>query len=92
VLLAKFEKSDGFASIDPPFHAEPPDPGLVLYSGPGNNLNPTICGDTKKLAHGGHRVFLRTDAKGTKPAGVGSGVFTLPIQAYNAVVSGSTAG
>ena len=42
--------------------------------------------------NGGHRVFLRTDAKGTKPAGVGSGVFTLPIETYNAIVSGSTAG
>ena len=37
-------------------------------------------------------MFLRTDAKGTKPAGVGSGVFTLPIETYNAIVSGSTAG
>jgi hypothetical protein len=70
----------------------PPDPGLVLYSGPGNNVKKTICGDTTRLADGGHRVFLRTDAKGSKPAGVGSGVFTLPIETHNAIVSGSTGG
>ena len=86
---AKFEKSNGFASIDPHFHATPPDPGLVVYSGPGNNLKRTICGDTTKLANGGHRVFLRTDAKGSNPAGMGSGVFTLPIQTDNSITRGS---
>lgn len=82
-FMVKFEKADGFASIDPHFHADPPDEGLVLYRGLGNNQARLICADTTKLANGPHRVFLRTDAKGSSPAGMGSGAFALPIVTAN---------
>jgi hypothetical protein len=57
----------------------PPDEGCVLYRGAGNNSIREVCGDMSALVPGPHRVFLRTDAQGTSPAGMGSGVFTLPI-------------
>jgi hypothetical protein len=82
-FVVKFEKADGFASIDARFHASPPDEGLVLYRGPGQNVTRLVCGDTTRLANGPHRVFLRTDAKGNSPAGMGSGVFTVPIETAN---------
>jgi hypothetical protein len=78
-FTVKFERSKGFASIDPRFHAVPPDEGYVLYRGDGNNSIRELCGNMSALAPGPHRVFLRTDAQGTSPAGIGSGVFTLPI-------------
>jgi hypothetical protein len=78
-FTVKFERSKGFASVDPHFHAEPPDEGYVLYRGAGNNSIREVCGNMSALAPGPHRVFLRTDAQGTSPAGMGSGVFTLPI-------------
>ena len=76
---ANFEHGTGFASIDPRFHATPPDEGQVLYSGPGARLWRQICVDTTTLGEGWHRMFLMTEAEGTDPAGTGAGVFTLPF-------------
>jgi hypothetical protein len=69
-----------FASIDGNFHAG--DPGLVvLNSSTGGSKTITI--DTTKLSNGKHRLFVRTDKKGSSPAGVGSGAQALMFEVQN---------
>jgi hypothetical protein len=50
-----------FASLDPKFHATPPDPGTVLLDRAGPYKGPLTI-DTTLLANGPHKLFLRADA------------------------------
>jgi hypothetical protein len=43
----------------------------------------TITIDTTRLSNGPHRLFIQTQAHGTKPLGDGSGVMTLPFTVDN---------
>jgi hypothetical protein len=82
---AKFERAYGFASVDPAYHATPTvNEGTVIYNGVGGNVWRDLCLDTRTIANGPHRLFLRSDALGTQPKGKGSGVFTLPFNVANA--------
>jgi hypothetical protein len=47
-----------FASVDPHFHAVPEDRGRVLLDQPGPYRGP-LCVDTRALADGAHKLFLR---------------------------------
>ena len=82
-----FQSTNGFASIDPAFHAVPVNEGTVLYEGPGGSVWRTLTIDTvtMKLCNGPHKLFLRTD----RPiaSGTGSGVFLLPFEVRNPVDS-----
>jgi hypothetical protein len=75
----------GFVTVDPHFHADPVDAGMVIPTDRTTGWQ-VVHIDTTRLANGPHRLFLQTKAKGTKPAGSGSGVFTLPFTVDNPVV------
>jgi len=82
---ARFERAYGFASVDPAYHEVPPSEGtVIIYNGVGGNVWRDLCVDTRLLANGPHRLFLRSDALGAKPNGKGSGVFALPFVVANA--------
>jgi len=83
---ARFEDDRGFASIDPSFHAHPPNIGTVLYDDAGLNVWRSICLDTTTLTNGVHTLHLRTDDASTAPAPVGtaSGVYTIKFTVANA--------
>lgn len=81
-LSCKFDKQTAFASVDASFHANPPNPGTVLLDSSTGGTK-TITIDTTKLTNGLHRLFLRTDAKGTSPAGTGSGVQAFMFEVQN---------
>ena len=72
----------GFVSVDPHFHADPVDEGMVIPVDRTTGWQ-VVHVDTTRLANGPHRLFLQTRAKGAKPAGSGSGVFTLPFTVDN---------
>ena len=76
-----FQTAKGFASIDPAFHAVPPNIGTVLYDGPGGSTWRTLSIDTRLLSNGPHKLFLRTDA--STSSGTGSGVFLLEFAVQN---------
>jgi PKD repeat protein len=81
-LTCRFDRENAFASVDPSFHAVPPGPGaVVLDSGIGGVHVVTI--DTTTLTNGRHKLVLRTDAVGRKPAGIGSGVLVLSFEVQN---------
>lgn len=65
-----------FVTLDPDFHAVPVNQGRVLFNGaPGAR---TVCLPTDVT--GTHKLMVRTDVKGTAPAGTGPGVFVVPVQ------------
>lgn len=73
-----------FASIDPAFHAVPANPGRVLLDRVGAYKGPVTI-DTRLLANGPHKLFLRADAPcdgttgsncGLKPEGGSNNVST----------------
>ena len=83
-LHIKFEKPNGFVSIDPAFHAMPtPNLGRVLYDGPGSGTY-AITIDTTKLSDGPHKLFMRTDDPNViDPPGTASGILVLPFTVQN---------
>jgi hypothetical protein len=84
---ARFEDDRGFASVDPAFHADPPNIGTVLYDDVGLNVWRSICLDTTTLTNGVHTLHLRTDDAGTPPAppGTASGVYSIRFTVANTV-------
>lgn len=77
----RFDWAKGFASIDPSFHAVPPEIGTVLYDGAGGSTWRTLFIDTMQLTNGVHKLFLRTDAPTS--SGTGSGVFVVEFVVAN---------
>ena len=62
------------ARLDPDFHAGPPNPGTLLTSGAGE-FNGGLSIDTRTLANGSHKLFLRSvchdlDGRGSDLHGV----------------------
>lgn len=62
------------ARLDPDFHAGPPNPGTLLMSGAGE-FNGGLSIDTRTLANGSHKLFLRSvchdlDGRGSDLHGV----------------------
>lgn len=74
---------DDFLEVSVDAKAHGNDPGLVLYDGAGNNTQRTVQLDTRLLADGQHRLFIRTDDPDTSPKGVNSGVFVIPFTVDN---------
>lgn len=51
-----------FVSIDPSFHAKPPNIGRVVVDSPGAWATGTLTIDTTKLSKGMHKLFIRMDS------------------------------
>jgi hypothetical protein len=80
----KFEHERGVATIDPHFHASPPDPGVVVYDGPGSNTWRPVCIDTTGLINGPHKLHVRTEHTRTSaPAGTFAGALVVPFTVAN---------
>jgi hypothetical protein len=80
----KFEHERGIATVDPHFHASPPDPGLVMYSGPGSNSWRSVCIDTRRLGNGPHVLHARTEhARTSAPVGTFAGAFAVSFTVAN---------
>ncbi len=75
--------TSSFVSLDPAFHAMPPDEGTVLLDQAGPYKGPVTI-DTDRLSNGVHRLFIRAGAPcngagnncGTKPEGGNNNVAT----------------
>jgi hypothetical protein len=67
-----------FASVDPAFHAQPENRGLVLVDKAGTIDGPD-CVDTSRLSNGTHRLFFRADW-GPGPL---AGAFVVPFTVSN---------
>jgi chitodextrinase len=82
---ARFEDDRGFASVDPSFHAVPPNIGRVVYDDVGLNVWRPVCVDTTTLANGIHTLHLRTDdaSAAPNPVGTASGVYSIKFTVSN---------
>ena len=77
-----------FISIDPDFHADPPNPGTVLWdsAGPYGRASfgsAPIAIDTRTLANGVHKLHLRTSCRDNKLGSTNSGVTVVPFTVAN---------
>jgi hypothetical protein len=64
-VRAFFEKTTGFAWVDPNLHGNPPTKGMVVYEGTGGNGSEAnsvrdLVVDTTRLSDGWHRLLLGT--------------------------------
>ena len=77
-----------FISVDPDFHAVPPNPGRILWDAPGP-YGPERFGaaplsiDTRTLANGVHKLHLRTSCRDNKLGSTNSGVTVVPFTVAN---------
>lgn len=71
-----------FASIDPSFHADPADPGMVVLDQAGEFRNSRLSIDTTKLANGPHKLMLRANGT-TGFAGELWGAMVIPFTVDN---------
>jgi len=81
-IQCNFTRETAFASIDPSFHAVPPDLGMVVLDESTGGTK-TLLIDTTTLPNGEHKLFMRTSTVGVAPPGVGSGVLVLPFTVNN---------
>ena len=77
-----------FISIDPDFHADPPNRGTVLWDaagpyGPGPFGAAPISIDTRTLANGVHKLHLRTSCRDNTLGSTNSGVTVIPFTVAN---------
>jgi hypothetical protein len=77
-----------FISIDPDFHASPPNRGTVLWDaagpyGPEPFGAAPIAIDTRTLANGVHKLHLRTSCRDNKLGSTNSGVTVVPFTVAN---------
>ena len=77
-----------FISIDPDFHADPPNPGTVLWDsagpyGRGTFGSAPIAIDTRTLSNGVHKLHLRTSCRDNKLGSTNSGVTVVPFTVAN---------
>ncbi|SEP87608.1 hypothetical protein SAMN05444745_102285 [Arthrobacter sp. OV608] len=77
-----------FISIDPDFHAVPPNPGTVLRDaagpyGPEPFGAAPISIDTRTLANGVHKLHLRSSCRDNKLESTNSGVTVIPFTVAN---------
>lgn len=78
-----FEGNAGvFVSVDPSFHAVPPNLGTVLLDSLVNGDH-AIQIDTTRFSNGEHKLFLRADVSGMDPLGFGSGILVMPFTVNN---------
>jgi len=71
------------ARVDADFHADPPQPGLVLADADGRWPAALLSVDTTVLGNGPHRLALRSDCHDATNGGTNSGVLTLPFIVQN---------
>ncbi|MFF2344771.1 hypothetical protein [Pseudarthrobacter sp. NPDC058119] len=77
-----------FISLDPDFHADPPNPGIVLwdsaapYGGRSFGSAPLAI-DTRTLANGVHKLHLRSSCRDNKLGSTNSGVTVVPFVVAN---------
>lgn len=74
--------SGAFATVDPHFHADPVDPGMILPVQQTTGWQRLVI-DTTQLTNGLHVLFLQTQAHGTDPLGDGAGIMTLRFTVDN---------
>jgi hypothetical protein len=67
-------------TVDPSFHMG--NKGLVLHEGPGSWSTSRLAIDTRKLANGPHKLFIRTDAN-TSSGSTVSGALVFPFTVQN---------
>lgn len=77
-----------FISIDPDFHAIPPNPGNILWDaagpyGPEPFGAAPISIDTRTLTNGVHKLHLRTSCRDNKLGSTNSGVTVIPFTVAN---------
>ena len=74
-----------FVSLDPNFHASPPQRGTVLLDADGELPWTTLAIDTTALPNGVHRLFLKTSSHSVAVAdpGTNEGVISIPFLVSN---------
>jgi hypothetical protein len=92
-VVTLYVKADGsvrapnrlIVAADPAFHASPPNPGLVNFSGAATGAYQAVTVDTTRLTNGPHKLHLRaeTDFASASATGVGTGVLVLPFTVQN---------
>jgi hypothetical protein len=85
---ASLPATHSFISIDPDFHAVPPNRGTVLWDsagpyGPEPFGSAPISIDTRTLANGVHKLHLRTSCRDNKLGSTNSGVTVIPFTVAN---------
>jgi hypothetical protein len=80
---ASLPVTHSFQSIDPDFHAVPPNPGTVLRDSAGGFGPAGVPINTTTLTNGTHKLYLKADCRDDSLLSTNSGVLVVPFQVAN---------